>query len=92
MAGASTLFISVKYLVLSKKLVQLLAPALQVTAEESMMEALPALERLSLRGLQPSGPVKEVIEEFITTRQLFGRLITVDHFDDNGSKVYENHD
>jgi len=47
-------FISVKHLVLFKKLVQLLVPALQVIAEESMTEALPTLERLSLRGLQPS--------------------------------------
>jgi len=52
-------FISVKNLVLSKKLVQLLAPTLQVLAEESTVEALPALERLSLRGPQPSGPVKD---------------------------------
>ena len=79
---------------LIQKLVQLLAPALQVLAEERMVpvEALPALERLSLRGPQPSGPVKEAIGKFITARQLFGRPIAVDHVDDEGSKMYENHD
>ena len=85
-------FVSVKHLVLSKKLVQLLAPALQVIAEERMMETLPALERLSLRGLHPSGPVKEAIGTYIAARRLFSRPITVDHFDDEGSKMYENYD
>jgi hypothetical protein len=85
-------FISVKHLVLSKRLVQLIAPALQVLAEEITVEALPALERLSLRGPEPSGPIKEAIGRFITARQLFGRSITVDHVDDKGSKMYENYD
>ena len=80
-------FISVKHLVLSKKMVQLLAPALQVIAEESMTEALPALERLSLRGLQPSGPVKATIEKFIAARRLIGRPITIDNGDDEGPKI-----
>ena len=80
-------FISVKHLVLSTNLIRLLAPALQVIAEESMTEALPALERLSLRGQQPSGPVKEAIGKFIATRQLFRRPITADDGDNKWSEM-----
>ena len=73
-------FISVKHLVLPKYLVRLLAPALQVIAEESLTEVLPVLERLSFQEQQPLGPVKdsEAISKFIAARQLFGRPITVD--------------
>lgn len=78
---------SVKHLSLSTKLVELLVPALQVIAEGSMTEVLPALERLSLRGLQPLGPVKEAIGKFIAARQLFGRPITVDDGDDKRSEM-----
>jgi hypothetical protein len=85
-------FISVKHLVLPTNVVRLLAPALQVIAEESMTEALPALERLSLRGLQSLDPVKEAIGKFIAARQLFGRPITVDNGDNEGSEMQENRD
>ena len=80
-------FISVKHLDLSPNLVRLFVPALQVIAEKSMTEALPVLERLSLWGIQPLGPVKEAIGKFIATRQLFGRPITVDDGDDKGSEM-----
>ena len=82
-------FISVKHLVLPTNLVRLLAPALQVIAEESLTEALPALERLSFREQQPSELVKdsEAIRKFIAARQLFGRPITVDQGNDKGSEM-----
>ena len=81
-------FTSVKNLVLHKKMVQLVTPALQILAQESPKEALPALEKLSLRGPQPSGPVKEAIEGFVATRQLSGHLVAVDHVDVGDSQMY----
>jgi hypothetical protein len=56
-----------------------IAPALQELAEENATEVLPALQNLALWTYpwQPSGPVKEAIEQFIDTRQLCGHPITL---------------
>ena len=63
--------------------VRLVAPALLELARERATEALPALQNLSLTmsGWLPSGPLKEAIEEFIATRQLYGHPVTV-HYED----------
>ena len=81
-------FTSMKNLILHKKMVQLVAPALRVFTQESGTEALPALEKLSLRGPQPSGPVKEAIGAFVVTRQLSGHPVVVDHRDVDDSQTY----
>ena len=81
-------FTSVKNLVLHKKMVQFVTPALQVITRESETEALPALEKLSLRGPQPSGPAKEAIEVFVATRQFSGHPVAVDHRDVGDSQMY----
>jgi len=62
-----------------KDSVRLVAPALQELAGERATEVLLALRNLFLRTYdwQPSGPVNEAIEQFITTRQLCGRPVTV---------------
>ena len=61
--------------------VRLVAPALQELAGERATEAevLPALQNLFLTTYdwQPPGPVKEAIEQFIATRQLYGRPVAV---------------
>jgi hypothetical protein len=81
-------FTSVKNLVLHKKMVELVAPALQVSVGEgSTTEVLPALEKLSLRGPQPSGPVTEAIGAFVVTRELSGHPVAVDHMDVEGSQM-----
>jgi len=81
-------FTAVRNLILHKKMVGLVTPALQVFAGESTTEMLPALEKLSLRGPQPSGPVKEAIEGFVATRELSGHPVAVDHRDVEGSQMY----
>jgi hypothetical protein len=63
-------FSSVKNLFLSKKLVQLVAPALQELTRERVTEVLPALQLLFLQGPEPSEAVQEAIGQFITERQL----------------------
>ena len=43
------------------------------------MEVLPALQNIFLKTYdwQPRGPAEEAIEQFITTRQLYGRPVTI---------------
>jgi len=72
-------FTSVKEMSLKfKDLVRVIAPALQELAEETT-EVLPALQNLVLWTYpwQPSGPVKEAIEQFVATRQLYGHPVTI---------------
>jgi hypothetical protein len=59
--------------------VRLVAPALQELAGKKEAGVLPALQNIFLRtsGCQPSGSVKEEIEQFITIRQLHGHPVTV---------------
>ena len=59
--------------------VRLVAPALQELAREKETEVLPALQNLSIRvgRWQPSGPLKEAIEQFIAARQFYGHPVTV---------------
>jgi len=59
--------------------VRLVAPALREFGRERATEVLPALQNLSLTtsGWSPSGPLKGPIEEFITTRRLYGHPVTV---------------
>jgi len=74
-------FTSVKDLVLSMKSFQLVAPALEVPAEESVTGMLPALQNLFLQGPKPSGPELEAIGKFIAARKLSGCHVTVYHMD-----------
>jgi hypothetical protein len=73
-------FTSVKIMTLQDEAsVRLVVPALRELSGERATEVLPALQNLSLRtsGWSPSGPLKEAIEEFIATRQLYGHPVTV---------------
>jgi hypothetical protein len=63
---------------------QLVAPALEVPAEESATEMLPTLQNLFLQGPRPSGPELEEIGKFITARKLSGCHVTVYHIDSSG--------
>jgi len=83
------LFTPVKKMTLVREdSVRLLTPALQELAREGATEVLPALQNLFLdtEDWQPSGPIKEAIEQFIATRQLYGHPVTVDYWDTEGEK------
>jgi len=72
-------FTSVKIMSLQDEVsVRLVVPALRELSGERATEVLPALQSLSLTtsGLSPSGPLKEAIEEFIATRQLYSHPVT----------------
>jgi hypothetical protein len=62
-------FTAVKDLYLSKQFAPRIAPALQELTGGGI-EALPTLQNLFLEGFQPSEPVHEGIEQFISARQL----------------------
>jgi hypothetical protein len=77
-------FTSVKEMNLEREdSVSLITPALQKLSGEGATGVLPALQNLFLwmDGWQPSGPVKEAIEQFISTRQLHDHPVTV-HYED----------
>ena len=77
-------FTSVKEMTLEDEgSVRLVAPALQELVRERPTEVLPTLQILYLPtiGWQSSGLVGKAIEQFITTRQLYGHPVTVDYRD-----------
>jgi hypothetical protein len=57
----------------------LVALALQELTGESVMEVLPALRSLVVTDPDPSGSVRQVLEPFITARQLSNQPVTVEH-------------
>ena len=75
------LFPSVKDLVLSEKSFRLVAPALNELDGQGIMEVLPALQNIVLQSPQPSEPDNKAVGKIITTRQLLGRPVTVQHRD-----------
>jgi hypothetical protein len=75
------LFPSLKDLVLSGILFQLVAPSLNELDEESITEVLPDLRNIILQDPQPSEPDNKAIERFVAIRQLLGSPVTVQHRD-----------
>jgi hypothetical protein len=73
-------FATVKDLYLSKEFAQRIASALQELAGESATEVLPALQNLSVEGLQSSGS-EEAIEKFVAVRQLANRRVVIHNWE-----------
>jgi len=65
-------FIAVQSLRVTKDLVPLVSPALQDLTGDRASEVLPVLRHLRLEELEPSGSLWEVIQPFVTARQLSG--------------------
>ena len=63
-------FTGVKYLYLSQEFGPRIAPALQELVEEGVTEVLPALQTIFLQEPLPSGPVQEIIGQYVAARQL----------------------
>ena len=70
-------FTAVKDLYLSKQFTPRIAPALQEFARGGRTEVLPTLQNIFLEGFQPSEPVHEGIEQFISARQLSNGPIAI---------------
>jgi hypothetical protein len=78
--------IAVKNLYLSEEIARRIGPALQELAEGRTTEVLPALQNIFLKGLEPSRPVQEGIRQFVASRQVIGRPVTVSRWDDSYSE------
>jgi hypothetical protein len=70
-------FAAVKFLYISREIVQCIAPVLQELVEERVIEVLPALQTLFLEETLPSGPFQEAIGQFIAARRLATHPISV---------------
>jgi hypothetical protein len=70
-------FTTIKNLYLSKEVARRVAPALKELAREQVTEVLPALQNLFLNGLQLSGPVEEVVGQFVAARELSGHPLAI---------------
>jgi hypothetical protein len=70
-------FTPVKDLYISSEFTPRIAPALQELVGERVTEVLPALRTLFLGAPLPSGPVQEIIWQFVAARQLSGHPIAV---------------
>jgi hypothetical protein len=73
-------FIAVKNLYLSKGVAEFISPDLQELVGESVKIVLPALERIFLEEVEPSGPDEDAIGQFVAARQLLGHTVAVSHW------------
>jgi len=80
-------FTALKNLEVSREFLPRFAPAFQELAGEHVTEVLPALQKLFLQELHPSGPVWEAIEKFVAVRQLAGHPIAASYWDGNTKRV-----
>jgi hypothetical protein len=70
-------FTTVKNLYLSEESARRIGSALQELVEIMATGVLPALEKIFLQGLEPSGPVLEGIQQFVATRQVISDPIAI---------------
>ena len=70
-------FSAVRNLRLSRSAASRVTQTLGRIPPKRVMEVLPALEIVSISGLNPFGPVKEAISEFADARQLFGYPVSI---------------
>jgi hypothetical protein len=74
-------FTAVKSLYLYKESAQLIVAALQELIGSRITEVLPSLRNIFLEELEPSGPLQENIEQFVSARQLSGHPIAISVWD-----------
>ena len=74
-------FAAVKNLHLCEEFAPRIVPALQELVGSRATEVLPTLQNIFLEELQPSGPVKEGIEQFVATREVASHPITVSRWE-----------
>jgi hypothetical protein len=74
-------FTAVKNLYLSKQFAPRIAPALQEITEDGATEVLSTVQNLYLEGFEQSQAVPEVVERFISGRQLTNRPVVISAWD-----------
>jgi hypothetical protein len=70
-------FTAVENLFLSKEFAPGIAATLQELVEGRITEVLPSLQNIFVEGLEPSGPIRENIGQFVAARQLSGHPIAI---------------
>ncbi len=70
-------FTPVKNLYLSKEFAPGIAAALQELVGDRIMEVLPSLQNIFVKGLEPSGSLREDIGQFVAARQLSDHPIAI---------------
>jgi hypothetical protein len=78
-------FTAVKNLYLSKEFAPGIAAALQELVGGRITEALPSLQNIFVKQLEPSGPFQENIGQFVAARQLSDHPITISDWDKNAN-------
>ena len=81
-------FANVKDLYIAEPLGLLVMSALAAPAGNGRT-VLPALQNIFLEGLQPSGSLRDVVDQLIATRQLLGHSIYVHNWNRRDDKVKE---
>ena len=79
-------FAAVKKLCISKEYVSHIILALQELVGDNRTEVLPSLQNVFLEELQPSGPIRKSIEQFISARQLSSNPVAVSLWDRDTEK------
>ena len=74
-------FTGVKNLYLSKQFTPGIAAALQGLAGGGITEVLPSLQNILVEGLEPSGPLRESVGQFVTARQLSAHPVAISDWD-----------
>jgi hypothetical protein len=75
------LFNPVKKLYLAKYAASRVTQTLRRLPAERVMDVLPALEKVFILRLEPSGPVREAICKFADARQISGHPVLIDNWD-----------
>jgi len=70
-------FTAVKDLYLSKEFAPGIAAALQELVGARITEVLPSLQNIFMEGLEPSGPLQEIIGRFVAARLLSDHPIAI---------------
>jgi hypothetical protein len=74
-------FIAVKNLYLFKEFAPGIVAALQELDGGRIAEVLPSLQNILVKGLEPSGPFRENVRQFVAARQLSNHTITISGWD-----------
>jgi hypothetical protein len=78
-------FTSVKDLYISSDFTPYIVPALQELVGKGERAVLPALQTLFLEEPLPSGPIQEIIGQFVATRQFSGHPVAISRWEGNFS-------
>ena len=85
-------YTAVKNLYLSKEFWPGVAAALQEFVGARITEVLPSLQNIFVEELQPSGPMQDIIGQFVAARQLSGHPIAISDWHDDFKTTFLDSD